>query len=379
MPITLMKGNTMPMTEADKAKAKIDDNISTTLLDKVQAGLDVINGETTDDDDGGDDNDTKVVDSNDDSEQADDDKSDDDSTPGDVADDSTVDDDSTPESKDTDETGVTDDTKNETTEEVLLPDAYYRAAVHQGWKPDEIKEFFEANPEKALTTLAKIHESTNKLSSEFARLGQVSLKSADKTAEPGTATEAVAAKDVDIAAIKEQYGDDSAVVKAFEVMQAKLDSVSTLPAQPAQNAQQTLPQNDPMRTAVNKFFIDSALKPYEDFYGAGKDAAKLTQEQTGHRWSMLEMADNIILGSQAQGRAITVEEAMDKAHLLVSEPVREKALRTELSAKVKKRAKGVTLKPAKSKVAKKATDGKLSAEQMEAKVAAGLKHVFRKK
>ncbi|KKK50827.1 hypothetical protein LCGC14_3121120, partial [marine sediment metagenome] len=183
----------------------------------------------------------------------------------------------------------------------------------------------------------------------------------------------------------EQYGDDTAIVKAFEVMQSKLDAVTVSHTKPdpvsgredwpRDNDQQV---DDPaVKVMVDKFFIDPTLKPYVDFYGAGKDAAKLTQEQTGNRWSMLEMADNIILGSQAQGRNITAEEAMEMAHLLVSEPVREKALRVELSTKVKKRAKGVTLRPAKSKAAKADTDGKVTEKQLEERVQQKLNNVFR--
>ena len=343
------------------------------LIESVQAKLDIINGDVDDTDDA-DDTDGNVND-----QQADDDKTDDDSTPEDKADDDTAGDDSTPDDKADKTDDKTDTDANDgdkTTKEVSLPDAYYRAAVHQGWEPDEIKEFFEADPEKALKTLAKIHESTNKITTEFARLGRVGLKSADSKVADDKKSDDTG---VDIAAIKEQYGDDSAVVKAFEVMQSKLDTVrDSFPDKAiAQNDVNQQTDDPAVKVMVDKFFIDPALKPYVDFYGAGKDAAKLTQEQTGNRWSMLEMADNIILGSQAQGRNITAEEAMEMAHLLVSEPVREKALRVELSTKVKKRAKGVTLKPAKSKAAKADTDGKVTEKQLEERVQQKLNNVFR--
>ena len=324
------------------------DDVDDSLVDKVQASLDAINGEDAEED-------------NTDNQQTDDD----DSTPEDQADD---DDSTSDDEPDEDESKDVDD---KDTKEVQLPDAYYRAAIHQEWTPDEVKEFFEADPEKALKTLAKIYESTNKLNSEFARMGRI--KPEDKVADLPTTTEAIAVTNVDMDAIKEQYGDDSAIVKAMTIMQAKINSI---PEQQVIERVAPVQHDEPMRATVDKFFTDPTVKPYKDFYGEGVDTAKLTQEQHGNRFKMLQMAEDIVIGSQAHGRNITVETAMEAAHLLVSEPVREKAMRAELKATVRKRAKGVTLKPAKSKAAKTATDGKLSQKQMEAKVQAGLNRVY---
>ena len=216
----------------EEVDAKLDD-VDDSLVDKVQASLDAINGEDVEED-------------NTDDQQA-------------------GDDDPTPDG----ETENTEDPKNEKdTEEVQLPDAYYRAAIHQGWKPDEIKEFFEANPELAIKTLAKNHESINKLNSEFARMGRI--KPEDKVADPGTATEAIAATSIDMDAIKEQYGDDSAIVKAMTAMQAKLNSI---PEQQIVERIAPVQHDDPMRATVDKFFTDPTVKPYKDFYGEGVDTA----------------------------------------------------------------------------------------------------------
>lgn len=340
------------MPEQKVEEEVVEDELDDELVDKVQARLDAINGEDAKEDDT-DDQQTDDDDSTPDKDQADDDAS--------------TSDDELDEGEDTDDSKSDKDTK-----EVQLPDAYYRAAIHQGWKPDEIKEFFEADPELAMRTLAKNHESTNKLNSEFARMGRI--KPEDKKVADSPAT-SQAIPSVNIDAIKEQYGDDSAIVKFAETMQTKLDRVLEQRIEPERV--DNTPHDDPMRATVDKFFTDPVLKPYEDFYGAGKDTAKLTQEQHGNRFSMLQMAEDIVIGSQAHGRDITVEAAMEAAHLLVSEPVREKAVREELKATVKKRAKGVTLKPAKSKAAKTVTDGKLSEKQMIAKVEAGLRKIYK--
>jgi len=53
-----------------------------------------------------------------------------------------------------------------------VPDAYMRAAEHQGWKKEEVEEFWRDEPEKAERTLSKILESTNRLSTQWGQLGQ---------------------------------------------------------------------------------------------------------------------------------------------------------------------------------------------------------------
>jgi len=78
---------------------------------------------------------------------------------------------------------VEDESKKD--DEPVLPDAYRRAAIHQGWKPEDVDEYFAANSELAMRTFGNIHESTNKISQEFADLGRASIKSPEtKPDEP---------------------------------------------------------------------------------------------------------------------------------------------------------------------------------------------------
>jgi len=259
------------------------------------------------------------------------------------------------------------ETGKESTEEVSLSDAAYRAAIHQGWKPDEIKEFFEASPELAIRTFSKIQESTTKLSNDFANIGRAKMKSANK---PADSQPADTAKKVDLDALKEEYGADSSVVKAIEALQASIP-VNTIPSGVTTQAQpqDTQPALDPrVEVMVNQFFTSDALKPYEDFYGKGKDVNNLTLQQNKNRWAVLDKADEIIVGAAEMGRPVTVDEAMDMAHLLVSADVQKQAVRAELKAKIVKRSKGLSLKPAKNKGVAPAKDEKATAADLETKV-----------
>lgn len=273
----------------------------------------------------------------------------------------------------------------ENTEEVSLPDAYYRAAEHQGWKPDEIKGFFEAQPELAIQTFGKIYESTNKLSDDFANIGRAKLKPADKPADTTTVvtTQADVVKKVDLTALKEDYGADSAIVKFAEDMQASIPAPTVrdepvsqtygLQTQPV--VQQNAPLDPRVEVMVNQFFTADTLKPYKDFYGEGKDINKLTLEQNKRRWAVLDKADDIASGAYDMGRPVTSDEAMDMAHLLISADVQKQAMRAELKATIVKRNKGLTLKPAQSKAAVTVKDAKTTAADLEAKVEAKMKEI----
>lgn len=70
---------------------------------------------------------------------------------GEEGDDSTSEDDSDPEGDD--------DNKDE----LKLPEAYLRCAVHQGWEKEDALDFFKREPEHALKTFGNIyfqHEQT---------------------------------------------------------------------------------------------------------------------------------------------------------------------------------------------------------------------------
>lgn len=355
-------------TEDEAKQEETHEEDDTNLIAETQKRLNILNGvEPSDEED----------DDTDDDKQAEDDKVDDDSTPDkddekddDQAEEDGDDDDSTPEDKEADE--KEDKDKSGSEEEVSLNDAYYRAAIHQGWTPEEIKEFFEASPELAIKTLAKNHAATNKISSEFAAIGRVKPSKEQQKVEPKADDKKV--DDSDLTALKTQYGDDSAVVKMFEKMQANI-AAATVKPEPEPQQQEEI---DPIILGrIEKFWIDPAMKPYAEFYGEGKDEAKLTIGQSDNRYKVLETADSIVLGHQTQGRKITLEQALESAHLLVSEPVRESAIRKELTTKIRKRAKSVSLKPSKSKKAAESKDKKLDEKGLEAKVSANLQKTFK--
>ena len=64
-----------------------------------------------------------------------------------------------------------------------------------------------------------------------------------------------------------------------------------------------------------------------------------------NRWAVVEMMDQMIVGASALGREMKTDEAMNLAHLSVTEPIREKVIRESITAKVKTRSSNLSLKP----------------------------------
>lgn len=248
---------------------------------------------------------------------------------------------STPEEdaeKSAEESAAKDD---ESDEGVSISDALTRAAIHQGWSQEEIDEFVEASPELAEKTFGKIYESTNKISAEFAKLGRKATQpdaKADKSVDAGDKSE------IDLDELKEQFGEDSAIVKTMEAI------LKLVPKEQPKN--EPLQPDDGLRQTVNQFFIADAMKPYTDFYGVGNDRDALTLKQARNRHEVLQMADDIIMGAQAQGRAMDVAEALERAHLYMTDAVRSEVIRKDITSKITKRSKGVSLKPSSKKSAK---------------------------
>ena len=225
-----------------------------------------------------------------------------------------------------------------------MPDAYYRAAVHRGWKPEEIKEFFDSSPKIAKRTFANIYESVNKSSKEFATLGRMKLEQQRQPTE---------FKGVDIDKLKETYGEDEPLMDIVLEVQRQ-NKVLSEQIQKQTSQQQTQVSNRELKALeqqIDSFFIADDLKLYEDFYGPGKNATggitqpdELTPGQRANRRAALKIGDEIIAGNSYQGYEMPVIEALELAHLRITAPIKEQKIREDIISKVVKRSKSITLK-----------------------------------
>ncbi|MCP4598515.1 hypothetical protein [Neptuniibacter sp.] len=236
-----------------------------------------------------------------------------------------------------------------------LEDNVYRAAVHQGWKPEEIQSFMEQDPDRARATLGKLCETNNNLSKNWAEMGRAKL--AQDTAQQ---TETTTKKDdkpksefkeVDISKLKEQYDNDPIVdLVASQQEQNKVlfdmvnDLNETISTRPLEQQEQVVnPAAAAVGASIDAFFKRDDMKMYASFYGTGDN---LTPGDVANRTAMFELADQITAGRALQGLDTTVDEALTQAHMLVTEPIRETMVRKGIVSQLKKRSNSLSLRPA---------------------------------
>ena len=190
----------------------------------------------------------------------------------------TDDDDSTP--KDSDDKKGEESSGDE--EVPPLPDAYYRAAIHQGWSKDDIDGLYKNSPELATKTFANIYESVNRATKDFSAIGRARQAAANAAAEAVKTTKVEKQesefKAIDIEALKRDSEGDPLVGVLAEIQnqnKALFDKVQELSQVAPVDAtagnvaleQANAKELATMEKELDLFFKDPDYAPYKDFYG----------------------------------------------------------------------------------------------------------------
>lgn len=318
-----------------------------------------------------------------------------DSTPEIKDDDEVKDDDQADGSDDSDDsTPVVKDEVKDDKEKVSVPDAYIRAAIHRGWKQEVIDELIESNPKLAKTTLESLYLDVNNASREWSALGRArrdqTLQEQDRTATE-TVTEATGV-DVKpmIDKLRKEYADDpliDGVAKLLEDTAKIANAKPKVQVQQGQDQYQTATAhanaaaNAAIDQRINSFFSDDVMSPYGEFYGKlklGQSFGDLSHGQQQNRLAVVEEAEMMISGHAMRGIKLEAEEALEKAHFVVTEPVREQVIRDNLKATATKRKKSMTFRPSESKRSPKSEsqDKPRNRKELVSKVEQKLASVF---
>ena len=258
-----------------------------------------------------------------------------------------------PDAEDGEPAGEETSDGEETAGEHALTEAETRAAIHRGATEEDIQELAKANPAMAKRMCAKALADTNNLSKQFSEVGK--RLSAESTELP----EPEQVKPLDLSALEDEFVDAPG---AFTVMkqlaeqnhalaQAEVDRQAAAAVQraEAQEDAATAAEDSATSQQIVTFFTDSKMKAYGEFYGTTPKGDEswdsLTGSQTNQRLAVVEQAALIRAGAESQGQEMSIPKAMELAHLSVSTPVQEKVIREKISGQLKKRAKGITLKP----------------------------------
>lgn len=280
-----------------------------------------------------------------------DDDSDDDPSP---EDDDEKDDADKDESDDTD--GDNDEADDSDEVDPQLTDAYYRAAVHAGYEEQEIVDFMKANPELAIKTFAKMHDQMNSVSNEYANIGRYKKEQANK-ATPDKPDDKPGFQKIDLEKLRTD-DPDNPLIDVMEQMQNQSEALfDELAKRPTETNSQLATDQQKLeddKTAIlgqkiDSFFKAPNMKQYAGTYGVlvkgATDWTGLMPSEKMNRVAVIEQVQELISGAKVLGKDMDVEDALDRAHLLVTQPIREKMIRKDIMDKVKKRSKSMTLKP----------------------------------
>lgn len=238
-----------------------------------------------------------------------------------------------------------------------IPENIYRAAIHSGWKPEEIAEFHKANPEQAMKVFEKLHKSVNDLSRQFAEIGRTRIAAERQAEQVQQTRQQQTAKPpsfVDVEALRKKDPENALLPVVETLNQALQDFAVQQGRTPRAQTTQARTQEDiALATQVMTFLGADQLKVYNDFYGPAYDEHRmptydghgLSPGQQANRDALLEYADSIWVGAKMHGRELAVPEALGLAHSLLTENIRTQKVRQELVGQVKQRSKGMTLRP----------------------------------
>jgi len=259
-----------------------------------------------------------------------------------------------------------------------LPEAYRRSLKAYGWEDDEIDTNLTTLGASFIATAQKIHSNRNTEVAQWANAG----RAAKQQTTDGQQTTTTAAptqtglQPIDVKALKKTYGDDVLVDQIAAPINAVIAEINKiLPQVQAVQQRSDVSALEVLGRQVEEFFGGKELKSYAEVYGDAK-APKVEA-----RNKVLELADALMTGARLQGRQLTLGEAMTYAHDSLSGDYKVKAARSEVKASLKKREKGITLKPGNKSKTIAATKGNKPAtrDDLEKKVAQGLQKMFGKR
>jgi len=221
-------------------------------------------------------------------------------------------------------------------------DPTLRAIANElGWPDDKINELYVANPELAESTFSKLAETYANLSRQF-------LPQQGSQAAPGTPApvETPAQPDSPTSRLDALYNDLSAFAEGNgeEIVDKFLKPLKEEIINPLREllAETQVRKQEIARTEARQTVVQLSSK-FGDVYG--QDTKPLTTQQTEARSTLGYLADQLRAGAKMQGRELSIPDAINRAHLIVTAERRDQAVRNQIKTQVQKRANGLSAKP----------------------------------
>ncbi len=228
-----------------------------------------------------------------------------------------------------------------------LPAYLSHAAKRAGWEDHHIEDLYQKDPDLAIRTFEKLHDSYSEMGARFRQIGQMAAiqgqQQQTSPTQPQQQQPAAKGSDLD-SFLQNRYGDrlgqfNERFGEGFvdDVLKPLAEPVHRIENQYAQQERQAI------GAEVNTFFKGLAGE-FSELYGS--DASKVTGEQDAARQEVGQMADWIREGaSRSNGIQLSVSEALDMAVANHSAPQIALLERKRLTASLQKRASKMTSRP----------------------------------
>lgn len=217
----------------------------------------------------------------------------------------------------------------------LDPALRYFAASTLGWTDERIDKLVKADPELAAETISNLAASYTNLSRQLLTAPQQPAGTQQEQQPAQSPTSKLDQIYADLNAFAEANGEE--LTEFIKALKSEL-----IDPWRAEQAKIEVQKQELNKSEARQTFG----KLSTEFAGLyGKQGEARTPEQQKAVADLGEVADQLRAGAKLRGQEMTIADAINRAHLLVSHNYREQAVRKAIKEQVQKRAKGLTAKP----------------------------------
>jgi len=246
----------------------------------------------------------------------------------------------------------------------ILPSGHRRAALARGYTTEEVDYYLKTKPDEAVARFGEIFDEWQEENSRWSERGR-QLHDAGRKADGDTVEDKELPKTLshyDAAALIKEHGNDELISALIAPLNAIIDQVNAV-AGKISHSEEFLRRTEEgaLVTATQDFLRSKEMESFRDAYGV--EIKDLTKEQVDSRMKLFEQADIIVAGARDHGKDITVQDALERAHILVSHGTRDEAIRQSIRESLKTRTK--TTKSSHQQTQTSETDQPISDEELE--------------
>jgi len=226
---------------------------------------------------------------------------------------------------------------------VMLPSGHRRAALARGYTNEEIEHYLEIKPDEAVARFRDIFDDWQKENARWSERGRqlaaVDQRTSEKSKDEGKTQEtSTTLPHYDTKALIEEHGNEDLINALVGPLNAVIDRVNDAAGKLSKSEgflRET--EENALTDATQEFLKSDEMKSFRNKYGT--EIKDLTEEQVKSRLELFGQADIIVAGARDHGVDITVQDALERAHILVSQGTRDEAIRQDIRDSMKKRTK----------------------------------------